>query len=85
MREVPAYLHPMVQQNLALEGELLGRKMSWAVVLGLTPFRDGNQWCFLWGENLQEGVAGFGESVEDAMWAFDKSMREKTLSQEPPR
>lgn len=35
--------------------------------------RDGNQWCALYGANLQEGVAGFGDSPELAMLAFDKA------------
>ena len=32
---------------------------------------DGNEWCALYGNNLQEGVAGFGKSPELAMAAFD--------------
>jgi len=32
---------------------------------------DGNQWCVLYGENLQEGVAGFGDTPEKAMQSFD--------------
>jgi hypothetical protein len=34
---------------------------------------DGNQWCALYGENLQDGVAGFGDSPEKAMSDFDKN------------
>lgn len=34
--------------------------------------RDGNQWCALLGDDLQIGVAGFGNSPADAMNAFDK-------------
>lgn len=34
---------------------------------------DGDQWCALYGDNLQDGVAGFGDSPEAAMWDFDKS------------
>jgi len=34
-------------------------------------FRDGDQWCALLGENLQEGVCGFGDSPAKAMHAFD--------------
>lgn len=34
---------------------------------------DGNQWCALYGDNLQDGVAGFGNSPEDAMWDFDRN------------
>lgn len=33
---------------------------------------DGNQYCALFGENLQSGVAGFGNSPELAMRDFDK-------------
>ena len=32
---------------------------------------DGNKWCALYGENLQEGVSGFGDSPAVAMAAFD--------------
>lgn len=35
-------------------------------------FIDGDQWCALYGENLQDGVAGFGTSPEAAAWDFDK-------------
>lgn len=40
-------------------------------------FIDGNQWCALYGENLQEGVAGFGDSPASAMWDFDKNWSAK--------
>ena len=36
-------------------------------------FIDGNQWCALYGDNLQDGVAGFGDSPSAAMWDFDKA------------
>jgi len=32
---------------------------------------DGSQWCALYGDNLQNGVAGFGDTPEAAMRAFD--------------
>lgn len=38
---------------------------------------DGNKWCALYGDNLQEGVAGFGDSPADAMWDFDRNWRAK--------
>jgi hypothetical protein len=34
---------------------------------------DGNQWCALYGENLQDGVAGFGASPAMAYADFDKT------------
>lgn len=32
---------------------------------------DGDQWCALYGDNLQDGVCGFGSSPSIAMRAFD--------------
>ena len=34
---------------------------------------DGNQWMALYGENTQDGVAGFGDSPEEAMSDFDRN------------
>lgn len=42
---------------------------------------DGNQWCALYGENLQDGVAGFGDTPEKAYEDFDREWK-KPL---PPR
>ena len=36
-------------------------------------FRDGDQWCALYGENIQEGVVGFGSSPLWAADAFNKA------------
>lgn len=38
---------------------------------------DGNQWCALYGENLQDGIAGFGDSPADAMRDFDTNWAKK--------
>lgn len=43
---------------------------------------DGNQWCALYGENLQDGVAGFGASPADALWDFDRNWSRKLAGQE---
>lgn len=43
-------------------------------------FIDGNQWCALFGENLQDGVAGFGDSPLLAYRDFDKNWREPLKS-----
>lgn len=39
-------------------------------------FIDGNQWCALYGENLQDGVAGFGDSPEKAVADFNRKWEE---------
>ena len=37
--------------------------------------RDGNQWCALYGADLHDGVAGFGDSPAEAMAEFDNEWR----------
>jgi len=34
-------------------------------------FIDGDKWCALYGDNLQDGAAGFGDSPSSAMYDFD--------------
>jgi hypothetical protein len=38
-----------------------------------TISQDGNKWCVLYGENLQDGVAGFGDSPDLASRDFDRA------------
>lgn len=38
---------------------------------------DGDQWCALYGESLQDGVAGFGDSPSKAMADFDRAWNER--------
>lgn len=45
-------------------------------------FLDGAAWCALYGDNLQEGVAGFGNSPELACADFDQQWGRR-LTQEP--
>lgn len=37
---------------------------------------DGNKWLVLSGSNLQEGIAGFGDSVLEALRNFRKALKE---------
>lgn len=58
---------------------MLGQEFSLTAYEGRRPsvlFRprltaDGTQWCALYGDDLQTGVAGFGDTPEKAMIAFD--------------
>jgi hypothetical protein len=63
-------------RNELLEREIIVNyhKGLWVVILGLKPFKDGDHWCILYGENLHEGIAGFGKSPVEAMYDFDKAM-----------
>ena len=38
-----------------------------------TLSRDGNQWCVLFGEDLQSGIAGFGDTPHKAILAWNKA------------
>lgn len=44
--------------------------------------RDGSVWYALYGENLQEGVVGFGDSPASAMLAFDAAWIRPILKEE---
>lgn len=44
-------------------------------------FPDGNKWCCLYGDDLQVGVAGFGDTPEAACAEFDKAWS----NAKPPR
>lgn len=39
-------------------------------------FLDGNQWCALLGENIQEGIAGFGLSPKEALESLAGELEE---------
>jgi len=42
-------------------------KQQLAGNLGAKLVKDGNQWCWLIGDDLQSGVAGYGDSPRDAL------------------
>ena len=43
-------------------------------------YPDGDKWCALYGDNLQEGVAGFGKTPEGAALDFDRNWGQQTLA-----
>jgi hypothetical protein len=45
---------------------------------------DGNMWCALYGDNLQDGVAGFGDSPAGAMADFDAAWGAKFSDRAQP-
>lgn len=51
---------------------ILAEEFTLVATLKPRIFIDGNQWCVLWGENLQDGVAGFGDTPRLAVYAFNK-------------
>jgi len=67
--------------SISNSAHLAGQAVSEAAYCYMDPsvmyrpsiFIDGNQWCALYGENLQDGVAGFGDSPSKAMTNFNKN------------
>jgi hypothetical protein len=60
------------QFNTALLGQQVEEERLRPFML-LRPrmFPDGNKWCALYGDNLQDGVCGFGDTPHAAAAAFD--------------
>ena len=44
---------------------------------GLIPYKDGNKWCILAGDNIQEGICGFGDTIDEALYEFLMEVLEK--------
>ena len=53
-----------------------------AVIYKPKIYIDGNQWCALYGENIQDGVCGFGDSPEKAFEDFNVNWKSKLPNQE---
>ena len=78
MREAVALLRPSVRASAEpvapLTHEIAALEQQRPSVLYRPALeRDGDQWCALYGADLQQGVAGFGDTPSAAMYAFDKA------------
>lgn len=76
-----SYTRQILQQEFSIAAGEIGRPSA---VFKPTLTRDGDQWCVLLGENLQEGLSAFGDTVAEAMSNFDVAFfkeRSKPLSQ----
>ena len=64
----------MVQENFR---ELAAQMQSPSVVYRPTLLKDGDKWIALYGEDLQVGCVGIGDSPALAMRDFDRAFEEK--------
>lgn len=69
------YLDPNSHGTCAIVDELIAaanelRAMQVISTIKPSFSKDGNRFCYLLGENLQEGIAGFGSTVGEAMYNF---------------
>lgn len=65
-------------------GEILETHAMWGCISALEAklSKDGNMWCFLWGDNLQNGVCGFGETIFEAAWDFYTNIKREKVRKE---
>jgi len=47
-----------------------------------TIYYDGDQWCVLFGCNIQDGTVGFGGTPNDAVADFNRNMNNRTLEED---
>lgn len=74
----------LIQQskhNAAIESE----EMNLVALLRPRVFIDGNMWCVLYGENIMDGVVGFGESPILAVYDFSKEWRRRLPANGEPK
>jgi hypothetical protein len=71
-----SHMKSMLLQDFSIAAQEMARpSVLFKPVLSI----DGSNWCALLGENLVEGVAGFGETPHAAMEAFDQAFyKQKT-------
>ena len=56
-----------LKHNLEMENEYDKQYYSFTQIFGATPYKDGNVWCALIGDNIQVGIVGFGNSPYNAI------------------
>ena len=71
-------MNQMSQDESLLYQEKIGllieqREFNLVALLKPKIFIDGNMWCVLYGDNIQEGVCGFGKSPAKAIYEFNKA------------
>lgn len=67
----------LVREAIATEAHNLACDVAGAataphVLMRPRVYPDGNAWCALYGDNIQDGVCGFGDTPEAACEAFDR-------------
>lgn len=75
----------LVANSVCHAAEMVKESVRWTLAYYEAPsvlYRpklsiDGDTWCALYGDNLQDGVAGFGKSPKDAMHDFDRAWSEQ--------
>lgn len=69
-----SYAREMLQEQIGCVGMAMMRP---SVLYRPSVVPDGTKWCALYGDDLMSGVAGFGDTPEEAMRAFDRAWLEE--------
>ena len=69
----PDHLVPRVSEMLAHMANRAVEMNRPSFIRPVKIYPNGDQWCCLEGENIQEGVCGFGPSPDAACAAFDEA------------
>jgi len=75
-REMPQYVQALLHEALCCVRDVACEWARPSVLMRPQVYREGSQWCALYGEDLMLGVAAFGSTPEAACAAFDKVWRE---------
>lgn len=65
-----SYARALLQEQIGMVGNEMVRP---SVLYRPSVAPDGNKWCALYGADLVEGIAGFGDTPDDAMRDFDQN------------
>lgn len=70
----------MVQEAWQNLPDIIGAWQRPSVLYRPSIARDGNKWSALYGDNIMEGVCGYGDTPEQAMADFDRNWREQRIA-----
>ena len=59
-------------QESRLAVAIEAQELNLVLLHKLIPFREGNQWCYMLGANIQEGICGFGFTPLLAAYDFNR-------------
>ncbi|MCK5602564.1 hypothetical protein KAR91_11860 [Candidatus Pacearchaeota archaeon] len=77
---MPAYIEDRIVDTVACENDAAYAKCRPSHQFQPKLSIDGNMWCALYGENLQDGVAGFGKSPKEAYLDFDRAWEKELVA-----
>ena len=67
--EIKGYLHNQEMRDYSYSCDK--QELLVVTTYNLKPYKDGDQWCVLLGDNIQTGICGFGNSPIDAIRNFN--------------